>query len=309
MESSIETTDGDSEMPSLDLVRWLHVALIPCCGIGMLLIWLSPRWSQQAKWLWTAGFVVMFLIGRSATNRERGKVASQVSEAHQLWDQGNEAEAAQIYRELTDAKSTFVADDEKPKVFERSIRFFVERGNTGDATEILEHANRFNVPIVSESSAVNRLIQEFERQQEAEKFANSQQRAEEIALPTGRTSPTGVDVGPAYSEEKLQLIATKILENSHRFQAGTPIQSVLAELGQPTRFSRTDAFGNSSPEEREKLLSNPSIPSTVKTQMQKVIEVCVWSYESEPDSYFIMMGFSNGVLADDWKESMKVKLP
>jgi len=138
--------------------------------------------------------------------------------------------------------------------------------------------------------------------------AESQVNSETVlaALPTGLTPPGGAKVGPAFDRKELSEIAGRIIQSGIR--PGWDLERVLAVLGKPTRFMRINGFTGQTPETQKKVLDDPLVPPDVKQQMLKELVICTWSYTKDPGSYFITLGFNDGVLDGD-DESITINLP
>lgn len=115
-------------------------------------------------------------------------------------------------------------------------------------------------------------------------------------LPTGLTSTQGVRLGPHFSREELREVAGRFIQNE--IQPGWQLERVIAVMGKPTVFQRTNGLSWHPPEKRKQFLEDPLIPPSVKREMQKETAICTWSDKEDPDSYFIMLLFEEGVLAD-----------
>lgn len=117
-----------------------------------------------------------------------------------------------------------------------------------------------------------------------------------VELPAGLTTAGGVKVGPNFSRKELRDIAGRFIQNE--IQPGWTLERVLAVMGKPTKFSRTNGFTGQTPEQQKQFLDEPLIPPSVKRQMQKELVICTWSDKEDPGSIFIMLGFEDGVLGE-----------
>lgn len=115
-------------------------------------------------------------------------------------------------------------------------------------------------------------------------------------LPAGLTPGGGVTVGRTFSRDELRDIAGRFIQNE--IKPGWDLEKVIAVLGKPTKFARSNGFIGQTPEQQKKFLEDPLIPPSVKRQMQKELAICTWSDSKDPDSIFIMLGFQDGVLGD-----------
>lgn len=115
-------------------------------------------------------------------------------------------------------------------------------------------------------------------------------------LPAGLTPGGGVTVGPTFSRDELRDIAGRFIQNE--IKPGWQLEEVIAVLGKPTKFTRSNGFIGQAPEQQKKFMEDPLIPPTVKRQMQKELVICTWSDSKDPGSIFIMLGFQDGVLGD-----------
>jgi hypothetical protein len=151
--------------------------------------------------------------------------------------------------------------------------------------------------------AFNRL-----EQRPAVSKANEEQPQVEgdVPWPTGTTPFGGVKVGPAFSKEELKAVAGRFIQRG--IMPGWTLDEVLAVLGTPTTFSRTDGFIGMSPGQKQKFLDDPLIPPDVKASMKDVLEICTWSYADDPETYFISLGFENGRLLDG-DHAIALRLP
>jgi hypothetical protein len=147
---------------------------------------------------------------------------------------------------------------------------------------------RDNIKEVSEANEASRQVV---TQQEAGKPYDGS-----AELPTGLTSAKGVKVGPNFSRKELREIAGRFIQNE--IQPGWTLDRVLAVMGKPSNFSRTNGFAGQTPEQQKQFLEEPLIPPSVKRQMQKELVICTWSEKEDPDSLFIMLGFEDGVLGE-----------
>lgn len=115
-------------------------------------------------------------------------------------------------------------------------------------------------------------------------------------LPAGLTTLRGVKVGPNFSHKELRDIAGRFIQNE--IQPGWTLERVLAVMGKPSEFSRTNGFTGQTPEQQKQFLEEPLVPPSVKRQMQKELVICTWSDKGDPDSIFIKLGFEDGVLGE-----------
>lgn len=116
-----------------------------CAPIGLFLIWRHPTWEKPTKLKWVGislacffGFMVLGGVQRSASLRE-------LASADQLWDNGNQVEAIEKYRALTE--ESFLPSSNRPRVYRRVIEFDCEHDNLESANTLIERANRLGVEL------------------------------------------------------------------------------------------------------------------------------------------------------------------
>ena len=156
----------------------------------------SPNTNKRQVVWFVSGFVALLIFSSVSMHMQRGKVGESVTAAHQLWDEGKQSEAVANYRDILKSNLPFVDDKDRTLLFERTITFDAENGNSAAAFELLDKANSNNVIVTSSSPMARKVIAEWRTEREQarakkEELAEQQQSSEKDKKPAGKLSLTG----------------------------------------------------------------------------------------------------------------------
>lgn len=190
--------DIEHETPIKPWHKWPIVALlVTCCfPVGLVLVWKHPRWTTITKSLWTGGFLVIVITGQIVSHFEKAAVAEKLTQAEELWEADRKPEAINIYRRLIDRDILHVDTEDRPLLFERTVTFDAENGNTEAAMKVLDNAEMFGVTLTFQSEAAREVVaireqqkeQERRKREEEERLAELTRQAEKRDRDTQRST-------------------------------------------------------------------------------------------------------------------------
>lgn len=134
------------------------LSLFCCFPIGLYFVWRNRRWSSFDKCLWTfllaASFVGLAILGFL----QEQAVREDLARANRLWNEGQEAGAVSIYRDVIDNHLYITPDAERHLMFGRVIDFDAEAGHVESAKKLLRKAQRNEIVPSIESPAARELL-------------------------------------------------------------------------------------------------------------------------------------------------------
>lgn len=177
---------GRSFFASTAVVMSLAVV---CAPIGLFLLWKHPTWSKDTKKKWAGVSIACFLMFAIVGKMQEAATLKELAAANQLWDDGNNTDAIDEYRNLIGKPS--VPSSEMPRLYCRVIEFDCENDNIESAKSLMERAYKSGIKLTFTNSMAKSLLSEVQSASDAmdeEEDAAEQPVQEAFSLANGRPS-------------------------------------------------------------------------------------------------------------------------
>ncbi len=238
---------------------FIGVLLLFCFPIGLFLVWKHSTWANGSKWIWTAAWIGVMLIGFIGVCMEERETAQTFAEANALWDSGKKTDAVDRYRVLLGKSYTYLTETDRPLVFRRVIEFDAEQGNADEAKTLIAKALDNNLALSLESPKAVALLTQVKDEKETRKKRAEEERRlarqaerqdkervsqdENISGRKGNTEATEGSSGGA-SEERVKHLCSVLVKQVH---PGMSFQHISTLMGSPHKKIHTDLSAGGGP--------------------------------------------------------------
>lgn len=139
---------------------------ISCAPIGLFLIWRHPTWSKDTKKKWAGVSIACLLMFAVVGKMQEAAMLKELAAANKLWDDGNNVDAIDKYRNLIGEPS--VPSSEMPRLYRRVVEFDCENDDVESAKALIERAYKSGIKLTLTNPMATQIYNELHQKQKAE---------------------------------------------------------------------------------------------------------------------------------------------
>jgi len=223
---------------------FIGALLLFCFPVGLFLVWKHSLWTSKTKWIWTAAWIGVMLIGFIGVFMEERETAQNLAEANTLWGIGKKADAVDKYRVLLGKSYTYLRETDRPLVFRRVIEFDAEQGNADEAKTLIAKALDNNLALSLESpKAVAILTQVKDEKETKRKQAEEKKRLAKEADEERRLAKEKEETKRKRAEDERRL-AKEAASLTQAEIDKLSLEEIRNRLGQPSEVYRSSIHSN-----------------------------------------------------------------